>query len=355
MDYRTLGNSGTVVSTLCLGTMTFGAETDEDGALAQLDRFVEAGRHLHRHRRRLLRRRLRGDHRALAAQPAGRARPPGDRHQGPVPDGRRAQRRRPVPGHLTRALDASLRRLGVEDRRPLPGARLGPADPARGDAAVLRRRGPRRQDPLRGGQQLHRLAVAEGRPAHPAPRPGPDRDPAAAVQPAGPGDRVRVRAGLRERGHRHPALVAAGRRLADRQVPARRARPPARPGSARTRSAASRPTRVATPRSAPGGCSTRSARSPRTAGCRWPRWRWPGWPTGPAVTSVILGARTTEQLDDNLAAADLVLDAEETAAGRGERPSSATTRTAARGGPARPPALKGASSNADCARDPPYR
>ena len=43
MDYRTLGNSGAAVSTLCLGTMTFGAETDEAGSHAQLDRFVEAG------------------------------------------------------------------------------------------------------------------------------------------------------------------------------------------------------------------------------------------------------------------------------------------------------------------------
>ena len=33
----------------------------------------------------------------------------------------------------------------------------------------------------------------------------------------------------------------------------------------------------------------------------------------PAVTSVILGARTTEQLDDNLTAADLVLDGAERA------------------------------------------
>ena len=33
----------------------------------------------------------------------------------------------------------------------------------------------------------------------------------------------------------------------------------------------------------------------------------------PAVTSVILGARTTEQLADNLGAADLHLDADETA------------------------------------------
>jgi aryl-alcohol dehydrogenase-like predicted oxidoreductase len=43
MDYRTLGRSGCAVSSLCLGTMTFGAETDEAGAHAQLDRFLDAG------------------------------------------------------------------------------------------------------------------------------------------------------------------------------------------------------------------------------------------------------------------------------------------------------------------------
>src|ERR1700721_1027712 len=43
MDYRTLGNSGCAVSSLCLGTMTFGAEADETVAHQQLDRFVEAG------------------------------------------------------------------------------------------------------------------------------------------------------------------------------------------------------------------------------------------------------------------------------------------------------------------------
>src|SRR4051794_41352121 len=43
MRYRTLGRSGCSVSALCLGTMTFGAETDEAGAHEQLDTFVEAG------------------------------------------------------------------------------------------------------------------------------------------------------------------------------------------------------------------------------------------------------------------------------------------------------------------------
>ncbi len=43
MEYRTLGASGTVVSTYALGTMTFGNETDEAGAHEQLDRYVDAG------------------------------------------------------------------------------------------------------------------------------------------------------------------------------------------------------------------------------------------------------------------------------------------------------------------------
>ena len=43
MQYRTLGGTGTVVSAQCLGTMTFGQESSEEIAHAQLDRFVEAG------------------------------------------------------------------------------------------------------------------------------------------------------------------------------------------------------------------------------------------------------------------------------------------------------------------------
>lgn len=43
MDFRPLGPSGCAVSTLALGTMTFGAETDEDGSREQLEAFVEAG------------------------------------------------------------------------------------------------------------------------------------------------------------------------------------------------------------------------------------------------------------------------------------------------------------------------
>jgi aryl-alcohol dehydrogenase-like predicted oxidoreductase len=43
MEYRPLGRSGCVVSSLSLGTMTFGDEADEATAVAQLDTFLEAG------------------------------------------------------------------------------------------------------------------------------------------------------------------------------------------------------------------------------------------------------------------------------------------------------------------------
>ncbi|MCC6495557.1 MAG: aldo/keto reductase [Propionibacteriaceae bacterium] len=43
MQYRTLGNTGCVVSAMALGTMTFGTETPKDEAFAQLDTFIEAG------------------------------------------------------------------------------------------------------------------------------------------------------------------------------------------------------------------------------------------------------------------------------------------------------------------------
>jgi aryl-alcohol dehydrogenase (NADP+) len=43
MRYRTLGNSGTVVSVQALGTMTFGGEADEETSGAILEAYIEAG------------------------------------------------------------------------------------------------------------------------------------------------------------------------------------------------------------------------------------------------------------------------------------------------------------------------
>jgi len=43
MQYRTLGNSGTIVTNYALGTMTFGAEATEETSHAILDSYFEAG------------------------------------------------------------------------------------------------------------------------------------------------------------------------------------------------------------------------------------------------------------------------------------------------------------------------
>lgn len=114
MNYRRLGNSGTVVSELCLGTMTFGAEASEAASHKILDDYVAAG----------------GNFidtadvysagaseeiigRWLAANPAqGRQMviaTKGRFPTGPGPNDVGISRR-----HLTRALDDSLTRLGVE-------------------------------------------------------------------------------------------------------------------------------------------------------------------------------------------------------------------------------------------------
>ncbi|MFD1940886.1 aldo/keto reductase [Paradevosia shaoguanensis] len=43
MEYRKLGNSGTVVTSYCLGTMTFGQETDEATSHLIMDDYIKAG------------------------------------------------------------------------------------------------------------------------------------------------------------------------------------------------------------------------------------------------------------------------------------------------------------------------
>ena len=250
--------------------------------LAPAARHVPRGRRQpRRHRRRLHRRHLGGDHRPLAGPGrAGGPRPRRARHQGTVPDGRRRQRPRPLPATPA----ARPRRLAAPARRrrgrPLPGALLGPGHPARGDPRRPRRLRARGQGALRRAVQLHRLAGAEdrrARPRAPAHQPG---HPPAAVQPAGPRARVGDRAVLPRRRPRAAALVAARRRLADREVQAGRAahrRHPAR-REPRPRRRGLRPPVARS--SAPGTSSTPCARSPTAAASRWRRSRWPGSRTG---------------------------------------------------------------------------
>jgi aryl-alcohol dehydrogenase-like predicted oxidoreductase len=114
MEYRLLGSSGSAVSALALGTLTFGNETDEKGSFAQLDRFTEAGGSLIDTADVY----VGGRSEEIIGHWLGQR--PGIRDSvviatkgrfptGPGPNGLGLSRQ-----HLSRALDGSLRRLGVD-------------------------------------------------------------------------------------------------------------------------------------------------------------------------------------------------------------------------------------------------
>jgi aryl-alcohol dehydrogenase-like predicted oxidoreductase len=114
VEYRTLGGSGTVVSAQCLGAMTFGHESDEETAHAQLDRFVERGGNFidtadvySRGRSEEI------IGRWLTARPVLRDRLViATKGRFPMGDGRNDAGLSRT--HLGRALEASLRRLGID-------------------------------------------------------------------------------------------------------------------------------------------------------------------------------------------------------------------------------------------------
>lgn len=115
MEQRTLGRSGTAVSTLALGTMTFGSETDEAGSHEQLDRFVAAGGTLvdtadvysAGRSEEII-------GRWLAARPSDVTDGVVLATKGRFPTGEGANDLGTSRRHLRHALDASLRRLGVD-------------------------------------------------------------------------------------------------------------------------------------------------------------------------------------------------------------------------------------------------
>jgi aryl-alcohol dehydrogenase-like predicted oxidoreductase len=114
VEYRTLGGSGTVVSAQCLGAMTFGHESDEQTARAQLDRFVDrGGNFIDTADVYSLGRSEEIIGRWLAARTNLRDRLViATKGRFPMGDGRNDAGLSRT--HLGRALDASLRRLGVD-------------------------------------------------------------------------------------------------------------------------------------------------------------------------------------------------------------------------------------------------
>ena len=281
MEYRTLGRSGCVVSTFALGTMTFGTETNEDGAHAQLDRFLEAGGTLIDTAdvysagvseqiigRWLAARRGARDQIVLATK--------GRFPTGGGPNDAGLSRR-----HLRAALDASLRRLGVDSVDLYQVHAYDPLTPLEETLRFL-------DDAVRAGK-LHYLGLSNFT-----------------------GWQVQKAVDIADfRGLSRPVTLQPQYNLLAREieweiVPAcqstglgllpwsplgggwltgkyRREQPPT--GATRLGEDPGRGVEAYDRRSrstAPGTSSTRSGRSVPDAARRWRRSRWPGWSTGPA-------------------------------------------------------------------------
>ena len=304
--YVTLGRSGLRVSPFCLGAMTFGEDLGWGTRCADskpiIDRFLERGgnfidtanAYTKGHSEKII-----GDH--LGRDPR-EARPPRARHQvlhQPLP--RRPQRRRRQPQGHHRAVRGVAAPPADRLHRPLLDARLGRLTPIEETMRAL-------DDLVRAGQgplpRLLRHAGVEGRPGADRWRSSAGWAPLVALQ---------IEYSLLERtveGELDPdgAGARAGR---DAVVAAQERRAHAASTSARTRASTSRTasvvlgaldraTHLRRRRAVDGRSRRSSARPPRASRSRGCRAR-------PGVASTIIGARTLEQLDDNLAALDVKL------------------------------------------------
>ena len=144
MEHRLLGRTGVSVSPLCLGAMMFGDWGNQGPRREHPDHPPRARRRdqLHRHRRRLLAGRVRGDRRQGA-----RRRPPRRRRAGD--QGAHADGRRPQPARQLAALDHPRGRglaapAGHRLDRPVPDPPLRPGHRPRRDARRADRPRPRR-------------------------------------------------------------------------------------------------------------------------------------------------------------------------------------------------------------------
>ena len=314
MRYRTLGASGCSVSVLALGTMTFGSETDEAGSHAQLDRFLEVGgtfvdtadvysktesesiigRWLAKQSPEIL------DRVVIATK--GRF-PTGD---GPNDLG--LSRR-----HLSRAIDASLRRLGIEciDLYQVHG--FDPLTPIDETLRAL-------DDAVRAGKvnyvglsnfaawQVQKVVdVADARNLNPPVTLQPQYNllvreieweiiPVCQSEGLGLLPWSPLGGGWLTGKYRRDQLPTGATRLGEDPNRGVEAYGP-RSAQERTWDVLSALETIAKAH----GCSSAQV------ALSWVRDR-------PTVSSVILGCRTIEQLDDNLGAADLDLDEQETAA-----------------------------------------
>ncbi len=311
MQYRTLGNSGAVVSNYALGTMTFGAEASEEQSHAILDDYFAAGGNFIDTAdvySRGVSEEIIG--RWLADRPEVRdtavIATKGRFPMGAAPNDVGTSRR-----HLTRALDDSLRRLGVEQVDLYQLHAWDPITPLEESLRFL-------HDAVSSGKiayygfsnflgwQLTKavhVARAHGWSAPVSLQPQYSllvRDIEQEIVPAS----LDANIGLL------PWSPLGGGWLSGKY---KRDQPPTgatRLGENPERGMEAWKARNADPRTwdvidEVEEIAGRHSVSPSQVALAWLADR-------PAVTSVILGARTTKQLKDNLAAADLRLTAEET-------------------------------------------
>ncbi|MGH1549115.1 aldo/keto reductase [Leifsonia poae] len=310
MQLRNLGNSGTIVSEFALGTMTFGAEADEQASHAILERYLDAGGNFLD---------TADVYTAGASESIiGRwlARNPGSRDsvviatKGRFPMGGGPNDLGLSRAHLRTALDASLRRLGVEHIDLYQMHAWDALTPIEETLRFL-------DDAISAGKISYYgfsnyLGWQLTKAVHVARAHG--FAPPVTLQP---------QYSLIVRGIEHevvPAALDAGigllpwSPLAGGWLSGKYQRDQAPTGATRlgenpTRGMEAWEARNADPRTweiidAVDAVAKETGASASQVSLRWLSDR-------PAVTSVILGARTTEQLEDNLGAADLVLTDEQ--------------------------------------------
>nr|WP_276508840.1 aldo/keto reductase [Trinickia caryophylli] len=222
MEYRKLGRTGLSVSRLCLGTMTFGFQTDEETAGRIMATAADVGVTFFDtadvyplgggderagETERIVGRWLKGQRQrfVLATKAVGK--------MGPSPWDQGASRK-----HLLDAIDASLARLGTDyvDLYQLHSDdRETPLDETLEALDMIVRSGRARYIGV-SNFLAYRLARALGPRRHAAAR--ALRLRTAALQPAVPADRARTAAARRGRGARRNSLQPAGGRVAHRQA-----------------------------------------------------------------------------------------------------------------------------------------
>src|SRR3954454_18828077 len=221
MEYRQLGRCGLRVSTMTLGTMTFGGtgwasvvgQTDVEGARRQIDMAREAGVNMFDTAdvyssglsEEILGKALGSDRDDVLIATKVRL-PTGD---GPNDAGLGLSRH-----HIMRAVYASLRRLGTDYIDLYQVHEVGRPAPFARDPASPRRPGPAGQGPLRRRLELRRLAPHEGAVDRRPARPDAVRQHAGPLLLADPRHRERDRSRHGGPRDRHPRVEPDGRRCA---------------------------------------------------------------------------------------------------------------------------------------------